>query len=74
MTDQAIEQEIQSKGLTAPRVTPGDIEANIAAEYYFTAGQATSGPSMDQVAHIAHEVNRAYCHALGDQSQPAAGR
>lgn len=29
MTDQAIEQEIQAKGLTAPRVTPQDIEANI---------------------------------------------
>lgn len=29
MTDQAIEQEIQAKGLTAPRVTPADIEANI---------------------------------------------
>ena len=69
MTDQAIEQEIQAKGLTAPRVTPADIEANIAAEYYFTAGQATEGLSMDQVAHIAHEVNRSYCQALGDTSQ-----
>ena len=29
MTDQTIEQEIQAKGLTAPRVTPADIEANI---------------------------------------------
>lgn len=28
MTD-PIEQEIQAKGLTAPRVTPADIEANI---------------------------------------------
>ena len=32
-----IEQEIQSKGLTAPRVTPADIESNIAGEFYFTA-------------------------------------
>lgn len=31
-TDTAIEQEIQAKGLTAPRVTPADIEANIAGE------------------------------------------
>ena len=31
MNDQAIEQEIQAKGLTAPRVTPADIEANIAS-------------------------------------------
>ena len=35
-----IEQEIQAKGLTAPRVTPADIEANIRGEYYFTAAQA----------------------------------
>lgn len=38
--EQAIEQEIQSKGLTAPRVTPADIEAEIASEHYFTAGGA----------------------------------
>jgi hypothetical protein len=37
MTDQSIEQEIQAKGLTAPRITPADIEANIASEHYFTA-------------------------------------
>lgn len=29
MTDKSIEQEIQAKGLTAPRVTLADIEANI---------------------------------------------
>lgn len=32
-----IEQEIQAKGLTAPRVTPQDIEDNIVGETYFTA-------------------------------------
>ena len=37
MNDQAIEQEIQAKGLTAPRVTSADIEGNIASEHYFTA-------------------------------------
>lgn len=37
MNDQAIEQEIQAKGKTAPRITPADIEANIADERYFTA-------------------------------------
>lgn len=31
-----IEQEIQAKGLTAPRVTLADIEAAIASEHYFT--------------------------------------
>ena len=29
MTDNQIEQEIQANGLTAPRVTPADIDANI---------------------------------------------
>lgn len=33
-TDQQIENEIQAKGLTAPRVTPADIEAEIEGEYY----------------------------------------
>lgn len=37
MNDNQIEQEIQAKGLTAPRVTLADIEANIASEHYFTA-------------------------------------
>ena len=38
-----IEQEIQAKGLTAPRVTIVDIEANIASEHYFTAGEGVIG-------------------------------
>lgn len=37
MNDQTIEQEIQAKGKTAPRITPDDIEANIVQENYFTA-------------------------------------
>ena len=50
MTDKSIEQEIQAKGLTAPRITPDDIKANIAAEYFFTADQATKGcPQFDQL-------------------------
>lgn len=35
-----IENEILAKGLTAPRVTPTDIEAAIASEFYFTGAQA----------------------------------
>ena len=47
-TDQSIEQEIQAKGLTAPRVTPADIEANIASEHYFTAADGyRSAPCFD---------------------------
>jgi len=50
MTDKTIEQEIQAKGLTAPRVTPADIEENIAGEYFFTADQATKDcPQFDQL-------------------------
>ena len=49
MNDQDIEHEIQEKGLTAPRITPDDIEANIASEHYFTAWDGASlqldGPS-----------------------------
>ncbi len=41
--DQAIEAEIVAKGLTAPRVTPEDIEANIASEHYFTAADGVAG-------------------------------
>lgn len=42
-SDGAIEQEIQAKGKTAPRVTPADIEANIACEHYFTAADGVIG-------------------------------
>lgn len=40
MNDKQIEQEIQAKGLTAPRVTTAELEANIVSEHYFTAGEA----------------------------------
>jgi hypothetical protein len=43
MTDAAIESEIQAKGLTAPRVTPAQIEAVIAEEFYFTAAEGEFG-------------------------------
>jgi hypothetical protein len=37
MSDISIESEIQAKGKTAARVTPDDLEKNIASEHYFTA-------------------------------------
>ena len=43
MNDNQIETEIQAKGLTAPRITPADIEANIASEHYFTAAEGVIG-------------------------------
>ena len=47
MNDKAIEQEIQAKGLTAPRITPADIEANIVSEHYFTARDGRRGALAD---------------------------
>ena len=41
--NESIEQEIQAKGKTAARVTPADIESNIASEHYFTAGDGVIG-------------------------------
>lgn len=46
--DNAIEAEIQAKGLTAPRITPADIEANISGEYYIDAGKAVQASMADQ--------------------------
>lgn len=53
-----IEKEIIDKGLTAPRVTPADIEAVIDNEYYFTARQGVDGcGDMSQLvsAEIDHQ-------------------
>ena len=36
MSEQAIEQEIQEKGLNAPRLTPSDIDAAIVGETFTT--------------------------------------
>lgn len=45
-TDQAIEQEIQAKGLTAPRITPAHIQSTIKSEHYFTALQGCAGQEL----------------------------
>lgn len=42
--DAQIEQEIQSLGLNAPRITPDLLEGNIAGEYFFTAAEAVGLP------------------------------
>jgi hypothetical protein len=46
-----IEQEIQAKGLTAPRITPADIEANIVAQHFFTAAEGSKAATPHQPAH-----------------------
>nr|EKW1515392.1 hypothetical protein [Citrobacter freundii]EKW7467133.1 hypothetical protein [Citrobacter freundii] len=48
----AIEQEIQAKGKTAPRVTPDHIERIIASEHYFTAGDGVAGVCFRKVASM----------------------
>ncbi|MBO9159228.1 MAG: hypothetical protein J7E01_19965, partial [Escherichia coli] len=47
----AIEQEIQAKGLTAPRVTPQHIDSLIQSEHYFTAydGAKSGGEEVEQI-------------------------
>ena len=51
-TDESIEQEIQAKGLTAPRVTPADIEAEIASEFYFTAADGVRGELLSSLPEL----------------------
>ena len=53
MNPQQIEQEIQTKGLTAPRVTPADIEANITSAFYFTAAQGAEKAARDNGSYAA---------------------
>lgn len=46
--DNSIENEIQAKGLNAPRVTPADVEGEIASEHYFTALHGVTGQKYVQ--------------------------
>ena len=52
-----IEQEIQAKGLTAPRVTPADIEANIASEFYFSAEQGFAMAWLENAPRFPEGMN-----------------
>jgi hypothetical protein len=58
--DSAIEAEIKAKGLTAPRVTPADIEANIIDELFFTAREASIGGdvALDERPVVAAQAHR----------------
>lgn len=51
MNDQAIEKEIQDKGLTAPRITPADLQGNIVDCYYFTAEDGAKG-ALEQYTQL----------------------
>ena len=52
LDDHGIEAEIQAKGLTAPRITPSDLLANISSEHYFTASQGVAG-----AGYVIHNAN-----------------
>jgi hypothetical protein len=49
--DQQVEQQIQAKGLTAPRVTPARIEEVIVSEHYFTAAEGVRILPEDSPLH-----------------------
>ena len=48
VSDTQIEQEIQAKGLTAPRITPDHIASVIVGEYYFTAEKGVQASFNEQ--------------------------
>ena len=54
--DDAIEAEIHAKGKTAPRITPADIEANIASEHYFTAADGVIGQQAIKTIEDAWDI------------------
>ena len=58
MSDNQIEQEIKAKNLTAPRVTPSDIEANIRDEVYFTAAQGSDAEDSNEPVMASHDSLR----------------
>lgn len=61
MNDSQVEQDIQAKGLTAPRITPDDLQRNIVKDVYFTASEGILGAQLNgeidcQVANSEHEL------------------
>ena len=52
--DEGLEQDIQAKGLTAPRVTPADIENRIVSEHFFTAADGRFG-ALDASTFVGRE-------------------
>lgn len=65
VSDVSIEQEIQAKGLTAPRITPADIEAEIVVERYFTARDGVLGAlAADGVPATSYEQANAAPQSL----------
>ena len=73
-SDLSIEAEIQAKGLTAPRITPDDIEANIVGEVYFTAADAVRFGFVvsDPIETGARELKNSIIESLPTRSYAGA--
>lgn len=56
-SDAGIERLIQTKGKTAPRVTPADVEANIASEHFFTGADGRYGAIINET-YVGTELPR----------------
>ncbi|MDD4913304.1 MAG: Gp49 family protein [Sideroxydans sp.] len=56
MTDATIENEIQAKGKTAPRITPDAVQNNISSVHYFTAFDGVFGQSQMDGIPVGAEV------------------
>ena len=72
MKPKEIEQEIQDKGLTAPRVTLEDIEANIAAECFFVAADAHRFEWLTRDDRIARDAQRSILESMATRSYSGA--
>ena len=55
-TDAQIETEIQAKGLTAPRVTPADIESNIASTWYINGATGVVPDAFQPPVPVGHPL------------------
>jgi len=71
--DQAIERAIVSAGANiAPRVTPADIEANIASEHYFTAADGVIGAfAVGEMRRTGGDINMPHGAAHPDLLIPS---
>lgn len=64
-TEQQIEQEIQDKGLNAPRLTPEHIDSCIFSEHYFTAEQGVRQSYKDNNdVHVGSAITEKSAKAL----------
>jgi len=55
MANKTTEQLIKEKVLTAPRITPQDLQDNIASVHYFTAGEALKATEPDDYVYFTAE-------------------